>query len=424
MPTDETTPEDETTPSRPPLEPNPPIPEGGDIDWPTDAQNLAVTRHRRIERSVPFSARTMERILSSFKLPSSTYWLCQSRDSYIKTHHMSGSNVGLAARYCYLRGLDIVLSLSHNPVTDITTILLIGPTVRQTEFLRLQITRLARFAHHPALLPTLMSANAGSVLTRRVDEYTLFTTMLESEWMRPRPGPAVMGVSVKAVENARNLAIADMEMDMLEAQLSGTADFVQMTSSPGPESKKGKEKARDDVVGIGLALGERLEFVAGMIAGPRLRARMYKERNQSILSAAINPVVTNAFYNLSTLRTFSIFREAHDKNTYRWLKAIVITVMAFIPGIFAAALFSTPFMTVADPPQWAFWLSFVPLTIGYLAVFTTWSSWKAPEWLGHWPDMARWMRRFKRKIRRRFGISDDTSSVSSGSATSLVDDDE
>lgn len=79
-------------------------------------------------------------------------------------------------------------------------------------------------------------------------------------------------------------------------------------------------------------------------------------------------------------------------------------------------------MAAANPPQWTFWATVVPLTAAILAGIVTWRLWTPPSWLRRWPDMAYWMRRLKRKLRRRFRLNDDASSTTSGS-TSLVEDD-
>ncbi|KAH9436563.1 hypothetical protein MCOR02_000237 [Pyricularia oryzae] len=264
--------------------------------------------------------------------------------------------------------------MSYCPQTDITTALMIGPTVRQTEFLRAELSRLARVAHHPALVPTLMADCLRDVLGRRVDVCMMATGLIETEWMHMRPMPSgrdVVNVSARAVDNARDLGIIETDLEMLEAQVAGTVDFVQLTSDASPRSEKGKEKSRADMLEIGLILEERLNFVSSTITHPRLRARMYKERTLSILSAA---------------------------------------------------LFSTSFMAAANPPQWTFWATVVPLTAAILAGIVTWRLWTPPSWLRRWPDMAYWMRRLKRKLRRRFRLNDDASSTTSGS-TSLVEDD-
>nr|EAQ71496.1 hypothetical protein MGCH7_ch7g903 [Pyricularia oryzae 70-15] len=307
------------------------------------------------------------------------YWGCsgrrtQSHNTHLKTYRTRRSVIGLTARYFYVEASDVALSMSYCPQTDITTALMIGPTVRQTEFLRAELSRLARVAHHPALVPTLMADCLRDVLGRRVDVCMMATGLIETEWMHMRPMPSgrdVVNVSARAVDNARDLGIIETDLEMLEAQVAGTVDFVQLTSDASPRSEKGKEKSRADMLEIGLILEERLNFVSSTITHPRLRARMYKERTLSILSAA---------------------------------------------------LFSTSFMAAANPPQWTFWATVVPLTAAILAGIVTWRLWTPPSWLRRWPDMAYWMRRLKRKLRRRFRLNDDASSTTSGS-TSLVEDD-
>lgn len=375
--------------------------------------------------NIPFSADTLHRITSSFALPSSTLWLCQSHNTHLKTYRTRRSVIGLTARYFYVEASDVALSMSYCPQTDITTALMIGPTVRQTEFLRAELSRLARVAHHPALVPTLMADCLRDVLGRRVDVCMMATGLIETEWMHMRPMPSgrdVVNVSARAVDNARDLGIIETDLEMLEAQVAGTVDFVQLTSDASPRSEKGKEKSRADMLEIGLILEERLNFVSSTITHPRLRARMYKERTLSILSAATQPTVVAAANTFASLKFTMQNKLSRIVERFWWFRAVIVTVIAFTPGIFVAALFSTSFMAAANPPQWTFWATVVPLTAAILAGIVTWRLWTPPSWLRRWPDMAYWMRRLKRKLRRRFRLNDDASSTTSGS-TSLVEDD-
>lgn len=81
-------------------------------------------------------------------------------------------------------------------------------------------------------------------------------------------------------------------------------------------------------------------------------------------------------------------------------------------------------MAALHPPLWSFWAAAVPFVGGVLALWGSWDKWKLPWWMKRSPrlEVARWMRDFKRWARRRIGLSDASSTTSSGS-TSIVDDD-
>ncbi|TLD21938.1 hypothetical protein PspLS_08246 [Pyricularia sp. CBS 133598] len=403
-------------PASPPQAPSP-IPEGCDSRWPNDQKNLDSNRYQGIGQCIPFSTETLERITTSFGLPTSTHWLFQTNDIHFKRYRMRRSVIGLTARYFYNKSLDVALSMSYCPETDITTALMVGPTVRQTEFLRAQVCKLARIAHHPALVPTLMAESARNVMVYHVRSVSTTITQLETSYRHIAP----ISICTQVVNITKDLALTETELEMLETQRAATVDLVHLTSDGGPRSEKGKERSRADIVEIGLVLEERLDFLASTTKHPRLKVRMYKERSQAMFTLAASPNSTPSAAALFQIRSTLDEQLRRSTTRFWWFRAVVLTVITFTPGIFAATLFSTSFMSAANPPQWTFWATAAPLTVGVLVALAIWRFWQPPWWLSRWPDMASWMRQTKRKVRRRFGLSDD-SSTSTGS-TSLVEDD-
>lgn len=193
---------------------------------------------------------------------------------------MSRSVIGLTARYFCNKGLDVALSMSYCPKTDITTALMVGLTVRQTEFFRAQVCKLARIAHHPALVPTLMAESVRRVIVGRFFTIDAVAKSIEISFRLLSP----MRLCIRAVQILKDLAILEMELEMLETQRAGAVDFVHLTSDGGLRSEKGKEKPRLDIVDIGLVLEERLDFLLITTKQPRAMIRMHKERVQAVLS--------------------------------------------------------------------------------------------------------------------------------------------
>ena len=68
-----------------------------------------------------------------------------------------------------LFGINMALSISHNPCTGITCALLLGYSDAQVAFILYRLRALASLASHPLLLPALISANIRTLLGTYAD---------------------------------------------------------------------------------------------------------------------------------------------------------------------------------------------------------------------------------------------------------------
>ncbi|KLU82894.1 hypothetical protein MAPG_01962 [Magnaporthiopsis poae ATCC 64411] len=171
--------------------------------------------------------------------------------------------------------------------------------------------------------------------------------------------------------------------------------------------------ADSDLDEIGLIIDERLDFILHKARYTLSTARYVRERSMDFIPTVGNYITQGIYVRMGSLRIRGMKR----------LKVICVVLLVFLPGILVTTFFSTSFMAALHPPHWSFWAAAVPFVGGVLALWGSWDKWKLPWWMKRSPrlEVARWMRDFKRWARRRIGLS-DTSSTTSGSSTSIVDE--
>jgi hypothetical protein len=87
--------------------------------------------------------------------------------------------------------MSIALSISHNLTTGMTNALLLGCSDTQQLFVLQQLKTLARLAHHPLLLPILLSVHQMQLLNREKDR--LWRSLLQVETASGQTGAPLVG---------------------------------------------------------------------------------------------------------------------------------------------------------------------------------------------------------------------------------------
>ncbi|EJT70985.1 hypothetical protein GGTG_12006 [Gaeumannomyces tritici R3-111a-1] len=381
----------------------PPPAEGGDTTWPGDYRVITNTW------PIPFSRSHFDVMIDRFSLPQSTRWLCKTSTRHLQTYRMRPSAPGCPSyglTFRVFQALHVALSLSHDGATGVTTALMLGQSGRQSEFVRAQVARLARLAHHPALLPAVLlaamrSSTGGSLVevARLCGLWVSYTECTIDEAERLREFVARLS---RDVEGARAAALAKgygrQEQDADAAALSYSM-------------------AGSDLDEVGFIIDERLDFIIHKARYTLSTARYVRERSMDFMPTMGNYIAQGIYVRMSNLRIRGM----------KQLRVICLTLLAFLPGILVTTFFSTSFMADLRPPHWAFWAAAVPFVGGVLALWGTWDAWKLPWWMKRSPklyrlEVARWMGDFKRWARRRIGLSDVSLTTSSSSSTSIVDD--
>ncbi|KAL8386893.1 hypothetical protein RB595_010309 [Gaeumannomyces hyphopodioides] len=412
----------------------PPPAEGGDTTWPGDYRVINTW-------PIPFSRNHFDVMIDRFSLPQSTRWLCKTSTRHLQTYRMRPSVPGCpryGLTFRVFQALHVALSLSHDGATGVTTALMLGQSGRQSEFVRAQVARLARLAHHPALLPAVLLAAMRSSTGGVVEGHRNKMHTAEATYRRGAPGPGLVNLytSQSLVEVARlcGLWVSYTECTVDEAErlrafvarLSRDVEAARAAAAAAAVHAKGEGRQQQDAgaVGysmadsdldeVGLIIDERLDFIIHKARYTLSTARYVRERSMDFIPTMGNYITQGVYVRMSNLRIRGMKR----------LKVICVALLAFLPGILVTTLFSTSFMADLHPPHWAFWAAAVPLVGGVLALWGTWDAWKLPWWMRRSPrlEVARWMGDFKRWARRRIGLSDASSTTSSSSSTSIVDD--
>ncbi|KAL8351427.1 hypothetical protein RB601_000552 [Gaeumannomyces tritici] len=428
----------------------PPPAEGGDTTWPGDYRVITNTW------PIPFSRSHFDVMIDRFSLPQSTRWLCKTSTRHLQTYRMRPSAPGCPSyglTFRVFQALHVALSLSHDGATGVTTALMLGQSGRQSEFVRAQVARLARLAHHPALLPAVLLAAMRSSTGGVVEGHRNKMHTAEAAHRRaaaglaparfggggsgaPGPGPANLYTSQSLVEVARLCGlwvsytectideaerlrefVARLSRDVEGARAAALAKGYGRQEQDADAAALSYSMAGSDLDEVGFIIDERLDFIIHKARYTLSTARYVRERSMDFMPTMGNYIAQGIYVRMSNLRIRGM----------KQLRVICLTLLAFLPGILVTTFFSTSFMADLRPPHWAFWAAAVPFVGGVLALWGTWDAWKLPWWMKRSPklyrlEVARWMGDFKRWARRRIGLSDVSLTTSSSSSTSIVDD--
>ncbi|MCJ1333952.1 hypothetical protein MMC10_010659 [Thelotrema lepadinum] len=281
--------------------------------------------------------------------------------------------------------IDIALSLSHCIETRSTYALLLGRSNLQAAFIRQQVEELAKIAHHPAFLPTLVCSYHRTLLQKLSDSLNndLFNVETDSgqTWTpiyNPRgfrrPGDCDDANITKRALGVIQLATAwEAYAKAVLCNIETIRDFMRYATSLVPEHRRSYVQLEDEI------FHERLRFLEGKDKTVLWRFEYLKERAQAQQSAIYNYIsLKNNETNSSLARDSRELAEASMRESYA-MKSISVITMVFLPGTFVATLFATPAIAQAFPPQWAYWLVTIVLTLSVMGLWTGWYRWTTAQ---------------------------------------------
>ena len=187
--------------------------------------------------------------------------------------------------------IDIALSLSHCIETRSTYALLLGRSNLQAAFIRQQVEELAKIAHHPAFLPTLVCSYHRTLLQKLSDSLNndLFNVETDSgqTWTpiyNPRgfrrPGDCDDANITKRALGVIQLATAwEAYAKAVLCNIETIRDFMRYATSLVPEHRRSYVQLEDEI------FHERLRFLEGKDKTVLWRFEYLKERAQAQQSA-------------------------------------------------------------------------------------------------------------------------------------------
>lgn len=184
---------------------------------------------------------------------------------------------------------------------------MVGQSSRQSEFVRAQVARLARLAHHPALLPALllsaMRSSTGAVVEGHRNK--MHTTEASH-----RRGGGALGLSPNSLYASQSLVevarlcglwvsytectvdeaerlrafVARLSRDVEAARAAATPARVKDEQQQGDDAGMGGYSMADsDLDEIGLIIDERLDFILHKARYTLSTARYVRERSMDFI---------------------------------------------------------------------------------------------------------------------------------------------
>ena len=165
--------------------------------------------------------------------------------------------------------MNMVLSISHDPSTGLTSALLLGCSEAQQAFIHSQLKAYSdsSLASHPLLLPVLFTAYQRSLLGRHTEK--LWSTLIEVETMSGQTGaPAIHIVAPTEEPKDYNSIVKDIlgviqlasswesYMKILLEGIESIQESIDYVSKLTPVSREGATKATAAI------LTERLRFLS------------------------------------------------------------------------------------------------------------------------------------------------------------------
>ncbi|KAG2415024.1 hypothetical protein HFD88_006214 [Aspergillus terreus] len=354
----------------------------------------------RRPKKVPFSRDDFELVLQKLRLPATTAWVILSPSSHFQQYTLlngnrasNGSLRGYTMRQSTrgILAMDIALSISFDPRTNLTCALLLGCTAAQKVFIREQLEAFAGLACHPLLLPVLLAGHQYTVLNtqaRNLWNQLLDVETRSSQTNAPRirfgPGDTSGAAgnfqsddkSMKETPKKQNYN--DITIDILQViQFSTTWESYTNALLLGIECMK-------------KALGE-LESDNNQIASERTVKEItchlrnwldFVEHKSKVMLWDIQFIEKRAQAQMDAIYNYMTQHIATaSKRDSSSMKSIALLTMFFLPGTYMATFFAMPFFdlsssggSIVRPQFWYYWATSVPLTLlvlffyfGYLA---------------------------------------------------------
>ncbi|GFG00727.1 hypothetical protein IFM53868_10837 [Aspergillus udagawae] len=354
----------------------------GSCKFPHEEDDMRTIEQR--PKKVPFSRDDFELVVQKFRLPAATAWVILSPSSHFQQYTLLDGNPASKAS---LRAMDIALSISFDPRTNVTCALLLGCTAAQKDFIRDQLEAFAGLACHPLLLPVLLTGHQYTVLNtqaRNLWNQLLDVETRSGQTSAPRirfdtgDTSAAAGTfqswdqSTKEAPKNPLHNYNDITIDILQViQFSTTWESYTNALLLGIECmKKNLEELETDnnqlahertLKEITFHLRHWLDFVEHKSKIMLWDIQFIEKRAQAQM---------NAIYNYMTQRMAT-----DSKRDSSSMKSIALLTMFFLPGTYMATFFAMPFFdlssdgTIVRPQFWYYWATSVPLTIVVLFIY-------------------------------------------------------